>query len=63
MFDEQVATLLQIMKKPFLAFHCLGEDEEIKLFDTINTKARGIGSSLSKFLRRDSDDISWIAKK
>ncbi|KRF31705.1 DGQHR domain-containing protein [Paenibacillus sp. Soil787] len=46
---------------PFLAFHCLDEDEEIKLFDTINTKARGIGSSLSKFLRRDSDDISWIA--
>ncbi|MDQ0888741.1 DNA sulfur modification protein DndB [Paenibacillus sp. V4I9] len=46
---------------PFLAFHCLDEDEEIQLFDTINTKARGIGSSLSKFLRRDSDDISWIA--
>lgn len=46
---------------PFLAFHCLDEDEEIRLFDTINTKARGIGSSLSKFLRRDSDDISWIA--
>jgi DNA sulfur modification protein DndB len=46
---------------PFLAFHCLDEDEEIRLFDTINTKAKGIGSSLSKFLRRDSDDISWMA--
>lgn len=46
---------------PFLAFHCLDEDEEIQLFDTINTKAKGIGPSLSKFLRRDSDDISWIA--
>jgi DNA sulfur modification protein DndB len=46
---------------PFLAFHCLDEDEEIKLFDTINTKAKGIGPSLSKFLRRDSDDISWAA--
>ncbi|SFM48090.1 DNA sulfur modification protein DndB [Paenibacillus sp. 1_12] len=46
---------------PFLAFHSLDEDEEIKLFDTINTKAKGIGTSLSKFLRRDSDDISWIA--
>lgn len=46
---------------PFLAFHSLDEDEEIKLFDTINTKAKGIGPSLSKFLRRDSDDISWIA--
>ncbi|MNO35869.1 hypothetical protein D3C76_259260 [compost metagenome] len=46
---------------PFLAFHSLDEDEEIKLFDTINTKAKGIGTSLSKFLRRDSDDISWIS--
>jgi DNA sulfur modification protein DndB len=34
---------------------------EVKLFDTINTKAKGIGPSLSKFLRRDSDDISWVA--
>ncbi|OCT14345.1 hypothetical protein A8709_26330 [Paenibacillus pectinilyticus] len=46
---------------PFLAFHCLDEDEEIRLFNTINTKAKGIGSSLSKYLRRDSDDMSWIA--
>lgn len=46
---------------PFLAFHYLDEDEEIKLFDTINTKAKGIGSSLSKYLRRDSDELSWIA--
>ncbi|OAB41784.1 DGQHR domain-containing protein [Paenibacillus antarcticus] len=46
---------------PFLAFHNLDEDEEIKLFDTINTKAKGIGTSLSKYLRRDSDDISWVA--
>ncbi|WP_188068817.1 DGQHR domain-containing protein [Brevibacillus brevis] len=46
---------------PFLAFHSLDEDEEIRLFDTINTKAKGIGPSLSKFLRRDSDDISWVA--
>ncbi|MCY9657117.1 DGQHR domain-containing protein [Paenibacillus chondroitinus] len=46
---------------PFLAFHCLDEDEEIHLFDTINTKAKGIGTSLSKFLRRDSDDLCWMA--
>ncbi|MGG4443734.1 DGQHR domain-containing protein [Brevibacillus fortis] len=46
---------------PFLAFHYLDEDEEINLFDTINTKAKGIGPSLSKYLRRDSDEISWIA--
>ncbi|MEK5377584.1 DGQHR domain-containing protein [Paenibacillus sp. FSL P2-0173] len=46
---------------PFLTFHSLDEDEEIKLFDTINTKAKGIGPSLSKYLRRDSDELSWIA--
>ncbi|OBA06003.1 hypothetical protein A9P44_03530 [Paenibacillus polymyxa] len=46
---------------PFLAFHCLDEEEEIKLFDIINTKAKGIGLSLSKYLRRDSDDLSWVA--
>jgi DNA sulfur modification protein DndB len=46
---------------PFLAFHYLDEDEEIHLFDTINTKAKGIGLSLSRYLRRNSDDLSWIA--
>ncbi|MDR6780395.1 DNA sulfur modification protein DndB [Paenibacillus peoriae] len=46
---------------PFLAFHYLDEDEEIHLFDTINTKAKGIGTSLSKYLHRNSDDNSWVA--
>jgi DNA sulfur modification protein DndB len=46
---------------PFLAFHFLDDDEEIKLFDTINTKAKGIGPSLNKFLRREFDDLSWVA--
>ncbi|MGK5511083.1 DGQHR domain-containing protein [Brevibacillus formosus] len=46
---------------PFLAFHYLDQDHEIMLFDTINTKAKGIGTSLNKYLRRDSDEISWIA--
>jgi DGQHR domain len=46
---------------PFLAFHYLDEDEEINLFDIINTKAKGIGPSLSKYLKRNSDDISWVA--
>lgn len=46
---------------PFLAFHYLDEDEEIKLFDVINTKAKGIGTSLSRYLNRDNDDFSWIA--
>lgn len=46
---------------PFLAFHYLDEDEEIKLFDVINTKAKGIGTSLSRYLNRDNDDLSWVA--
>ncbi|KON69756.1 hypothetical protein AKG34_14040 [Peribacillus butanolivorans] len=46
---------------PFLAFHWLDEDEEIKFFDIINTKAKGIGTSLSRFLKRESDNLSWIA--
>lgn len=46
---------------PFLAFHYLDEDEEIKLFDVINTKAKGIGTSLSRYLHRDEDKISWVA--
>ncbi|MGE7587823.1 hypothetical protein [Peribacillus sp. NPDC101480] len=46
---------------PFQAFHCLDEDEEIKFFDIINTKAKGIGTSLSRFLKRESDNLSWIA--
>lgn len=36
----------------FQAFHCLDEDEEIKFFDIINTKAKGIGSSLIKYLEK-----------
>ncbi|MBN3544096.1 DGQHR domain-containing protein, partial [Fictibacillus barbaricus] len=46
---------------PFLAFHWLDEDEEIMLFDTINTKAKGIGSSLSRYLKRDNEELSWVA--
>lgn len=40
-----------ILNVPFQAFHCLDEDEEIKFFDIINTKAKGIGTSLSRFLK------------
>ncbi|MGE7946914.1 DGQHR domain-containing protein [Lysinibacillus sp. NPDC093688] len=46
---------------PFLAFHYLDEEEEIKLFDVINSKAKGIGTSLSRYLNRDNDEISWVA--
>lgn len=46
---------------PFLAFHWLDEDEEIKFFDIINTKAKGIGTSLSRFLKRESDNLSCNA--
>ncbi|MCP1136289.1 DGQHR domain-containing protein [Paenibacillus polysaccharolyticus] len=46
---------------PFLAYHYLDEDEEIHLFDIINTMAKGIGTSLSKYLHRNTDEFSWIA--
>ncbi|WP_335869196.1 DGQHR domain-containing protein [Bacillus sp. 2205SS5-2] len=58
---EYVSDTNITLNVPFLAFHYLDEDEEIKLFDTINTKAKGIGTSLSRYLNRDNDDISWVA--
>lgn len=50
-----------MLNVPFLAFHYLDDDEEIKLFNVINTKAKGIGTSLSRYLNRDNDDVSWVA--
>lgn len=58
LYTNETGSVINI---PFLAFHFLDEDEEIDFFDVINTKAKGIGSSLSKYLKRDSDEISWIA--
>ncbi|MBT2664420.1 hypothetical protein J7J00_02735 [Bacillus sp. ISL-4] len=46
---------------PFLALHWLDEDEEKNFFDIINTKAKGIGTSLSRFLKRENDNFGWIA--
>lgn len=48
-----------MLNVPSLAFHCL--DVEITFFDIIHTKAKGIGTSLSRFLKRESDNLSWIA--
>lgn len=58
---EYVEETGSVLNVPFLVFHYLDEDEEIKLFDVINTKAKGIGTSLSRYLNRDNEDISWIA--
>ncbi|MFD4818173.1 ParB N-terminal domain-containing protein [Peribacillus butanolivorans] len=58
LYTKTTNTMLHV---PFLAFHWLVEDEEIKFFDIINTKAKGIGTSLSRFLKRESDNLSWIA--
>jgi DNA sulfur modification protein DndB len=58
---EYVKVTGAVLNVPFLAFHYLDEDEEIKLFDVINSKAKGIGTSLSRYLNRDNEDISWIA--
>lgn len=58
---EYITETDSTLNVPFLAFHYLDDDEEIKLFDVINTKAKGIGTSLSRYLNRDNDDISWVA--
>ncbi|WDU77712.1 DGQHR domain-containing protein [Lysinibacillus sp. G01H] len=58
---EYITETDSTLNVPFLAFHYLDDDEEIKFFDIINTKAKGIGTSLSRYLNRDNDDISWIA--
>ncbi|MFC9539799.1 DGQHR domain-containing protein [Lysinibacillus sp. NPDC056959] len=59
--SEYIKETDSTLNVPFLAFHYLDEDEEIKLFDVINSKAKGIGTSLSRYLNRDNDDISGIA--
>jgi DNA sulfur modification protein DndB len=59
--EEYVKKTDATLNIPFLSFHYLDEDEEIKLFDIINTKAKGIGTSLSRYLNRNNDEISWIA--
>jgi DNA sulfur modification protein DndB len=59
--EEYVNKTDATLNVPFLAFHYLDEDEEIKFFDIINTKAKGIGTSLSRYLNRNNDVISWIA--
>lgn len=59
--NEYIKETDSTLNVPFLAFHYLDEDEEIKLFDVINSKAKGIGTSLSRYLNRDNDDNSWVA--
>ena len=58
---EYISETDSTLNVPFLAFHYLDEDEEIKLFDVINTKAKGIGTSLSRYLNRNNDEIRWVA--
>lgn len=57
-YIEQTDSTLNV---PFLAFYYLDEDEEIKLFDVINTKEKSIGTSLSRYLNRNNNDLSWVA--
>lgn len=59
--EKYISETASTLSVPFLAFHYLDDDEEIKLFDVINTKAKGIGTSLSRYLNRNNDEISWIA--
>ncbi|MGM2700160.1 MULTISPECIES: hypothetical protein [Bacillus cereus group] len=46
------------MNVSFLAFHYLDNDEEIKFFNVINTKAKGNGTN--RFLSRENDYLIWV---
>lgn len=56
--EEYINETDSIVNIPFLTFHYL--DEEIKLFDVINTKTKVIGISLSRYLNHNNDDFSWV---
>lgn len=46
---------------PFLAFHVLYPDEEVSIFDTINTNQVGLTKSLLVYLKRDREQYARIA--
>ncbi|BCJ86855.1 DGQHR domain-containing protein [Effusibacillus dendaii] len=46
---------------PFLAFHVLYPEEEMSIFDTINTNQVGLTKSLLVYLKRDREEYARIA--
>jgi DNA sulfur modification protein DndB len=46
---------------PFMAFHVLYPDEEVSIFDTINTNQVGLTKSLLVYLKRDKEQYARIA--
>ncbi|MFC4767038.1 DGQHR domain-containing protein [Effusibacillus consociatus] len=46
---------------PFLAFHVLYPEEEVSIFDTINTNQVGLTKSLLVYLKRDKEEYARIA--
>ncbi|MDB5084072.1 MAG: hypothetical protein JWN30_958 [Bacilli bacterium] len=46
---------------PFVAFHMLTINEEMELFDTINSKADGLKKSLLTYLEASKDEMSQLA--
>lgn len=46
---------------PFMAFHVLYPEEEVSIFDTINTNQIGLTKSLLVYLKRDKEQYARIA--
>lgn len=51
----------EVLPIPFLAFHVLYPEEEVAIFDTINTNQVGLTKSLLVYLKRDKDDFARLA--
>jgi DNA sulfur modification protein DndB len=51
----------EVLPVPFLAFHVLYPDEEVSIFDTINTNQVGLTKSLLVYLKRDKEDFARLA--
>lgn len=50
-----------VIPVPFLAFHVLYPEEEVSIFDTINTNQIGLTKSLLVYLKRDREEYARIA--
>lgn len=51
----------ETLSVPFMAFHVLYPDEEVSIFDTINTNQVGLTKSLLVYLKRDKEQYARIA--
>jgi DNA sulfur modification protein DndB len=46
---------------PFVCYESLSIDEEIRIFDKINSEQVGLPKSIISYIRRDQDEYDWLA--